>query len=94
MYIFSGPPANNYGLICDAKQWKRCVLSITVFAVKKEEMDPFFTQLNGKWGWDTVYTPSAEEKEELSGANAVLTALATLLMLSPFIFLAKVIIMR
>lgn len=47
-----------------------------------------------RWGWDTVYVPSAEEKQEASAASKALTALVTLLMLSPFAFLAKVVFLR
>ena len=53
------------------------------YAAKKEEYDPFFTSLGGKWGWDTVYVASEEEKKAEMQVNALLVVAATLLVIAP-----------
>lgn len=57
------------------------------YAPKKAEYDPYFSRLNGKWGWDTVYVATDEEKKEDSLGNRALTAAVTALMVSPFILI-------
>lgn len=59
------------------------------YGPSKEDYEPFFTSLNGKWGWDTVYTASKEEVEEASLTNTVLTVIATTIMMAPFALLAN-----
>jgi NADPH-dependent 2,4-dienoyl-CoA reductase/sulfur reductase-like enzyme len=53
------------------------------YAAKKEELDPYFTSLAGKWGWDTVYLPSAEEKATSATNNTLLFAISSLLIIAP-----------
>lgn len=61
----------------------------------KEEYDPFFTSLNGKWGWDTVYsqsTASKEEEEASSVTNTVLGVFLGAAMLAPFAVLLNAVL--
>lgn len=56
------------------------------YAAKKEEYEPFFTSLRGKWGWDTVYVASDEDKAAEKKGNLVLVAVLALMASAPLGF--------
>ena len=56
------------------------------YAAKKEEYDPFFTVLADKWGWDTVYVATEEDKAAAALQNKLIFAAAVVLIAAPLLW--------
>ena len=56
------------------------------YAAKKEEYEPFFNSLRGKWGWDTAYVATEEDKAAEKKGNLLLAAVLVIITSGPLGF--------
>jgi hypothetical protein len=57
------------------------------YAAKREEYDALFSSLRGKFGWNTGYIASEEDKEQAGKDNVRLAFLCAGIVGSPFVLL-------
>lgn len=56
------------------------------YAPTREDYEPLFAALRSKWGWDTMYVATEEEKAASRRNNAILLAIAGSLLVAPLAF--------